>query len=417
MSKLAQLREQRNTQARAANAINNKYPADKRMPADEIVALDAILADIEAIDGEIAREQRTALLAGDDVKAQHETLLNAATKDPSKISDESKSLRSFLAGGVLNMEDEHRKRMMARQTADIRGAMSTTTPGEGGYTVSPEYVHSLESAMKLYGGMREVSTVIRTGTGAQMNFPTSDATSEEGEIVGQSVPVSGQDSGFGNVQLDVFKYSSKKIALPFELVQDSFIDIESYVQGLQGMRIGRITNRHHTVGTGVGQPKGIVPASVVGRIGATGQTVTITYDDLVELEHSVDPLYRSQPGVGWMMHDSTLKVLRKLKDNNGRPIFVPGYEQGNPGGAPDRLLGRPIYINQHMPVMAANAKSILFGQFSKYVIRDVMDLTIFRMTDSAFTLLGQIGFVAFMRCGGNLIDVGGAVQAYQNSAT
>jgi HK97 family phage major capsid protein len=109
--------------------------------------------------------------------------------------------------------------------------------------------------------------------------------------------------------------------------------------------------------------------------------------------------------------------VRKIKDSQGRPIFVPGYEQGNPGGAPDRLLGRPITIAQEMPAMAANAKSIAFGDFSKYIVREVMDLTMFRMTDSAFTLNGQVGFVAFNRQGGNLIDVGGAVKLYQNSAT
>ena len=119
-----------------------------------------------------------------------------------------------------------------------------------------------------------------------------------------------------------------------------------------------------------------------------------------------------------MMNDSSLKVLRKLKDSQGRPIFVPGYEQGNPGGAPDRLLNRPIFINQDMASMAANAKSIAFGAFKKYKIRRVMDLTIFRMTDSAFTRNGQIGFVAFQRMGGNLVDVSGStVKYYANSAT
>lgn len=67
--------------------------------------------------------------------------------------------------------------------------------------------------------------------------------------------------------------------------------------------------------------------------------------------------------------------------------------------------------------MAANAKSILFGDYKKYKIRDVMDLTLFRMTDSAFTLIGQVGFVAFMRSGGNLVDAGGAVKYYQNAAS
>lgn len=250
-----------------------------------------------------------------------------------------------------------------------------------------------------------------------MNFPTADATAEEGEIVGQNSAVTAGDTTFGNTTLDVYKYSSKKIALPFELLQDSFIDIEAYIQGLLAVRLGRITAKHFTVGTGSSQPHGIVVGSTAGVTGAAGTATSVSYDSLVDLEHSVDPAYRSAPGVGFMMHDSTVKALRKLKDTQNRPIFVPGYEQGNPGGAPDRLLGRPIYISQEMPAMAANAKSILFGDFSKYVIRNVMDLTLFRMTDSAFTLNGQVGFVAFMRAGGRLIDAGGAVKHYANGAS
>lgn len=419
MSKLAQLREQRNIAAKQANELSNKYPADQRMPAAEAEKLDAILAQVEAIDGDIAREARMAQLALDTPDAQHQAALNAATRNPANHGEESIALRAFLAGGVSNMAEGDRNRMLARQTADIRNAMSTSTNTEGGYTTAIEYQRSLEKAMKAYGGMRNVATTIRTGTGITMNFPTTDATAEIGEIVGQNGGVTGLDTVFGNTTLDVFKYSSKKIALPFELVQDSFIDIEAYVQELLAMRLGRITNLHQTTGDGSGKPFGIVPRAAVGKTGATGQTVTITYDDFIDLEHSVDPAYRGQPGVGYMMHDSSVKVVRKIKDGNNRPIFVPGYESDAMinGGAPDRLMGRPIYINQDMPVMTANAKSIAFGQLSKYVIRDVMDLTLFRMTDSAFTLLGQIGFVAFMRSGGNLIDAGGAVKTYQNSAT
>ncbi|CAD6536357.1 hypothetical protein LMG27952_03138 [Paraburkholderia hiiakae] len=417
--KLQQLRELRNSKAREANELNNKYPADQRMPAAEAERMDAILAEIEAIDGDIARENRRAQLASEDPAVQAAALLNAATRDPAQQGDEAKALRAFLAGGVANMADGDRARMLARQTPDIRNAMSTTTTTEGGFTVATEYQRSLEIAMKAYGGMRAVAHAIRTATGAAMNFPTTDPTAEVGEIVGQNAAVTGLDTTFGNIVLNVFKYSSKKIALPFELVQDSFIDIEAYIQGLLAMRLGRIQNTHFTTGNGTTQPNGLITAASTGRTGATGQTLTVVYDDLVELEHSVDPAYRSQPGVGYMMHDSSVKVIRKIKDSQGRPIFVPGYEADAMvnGGAPDRLMGRPIYINQDMPVMAANAESIAFGQLSKYVIRDVMDLTIFRMTDSAFTLNGQIGFVGFLRTGGNLIDVGGAVKTYANSAT
>jgi HK97 family phage major capsid protein len=419
MSKLAQLRAQRDAAAKQANELNNKYPADQRMPAPDAEKLDQVLAQVEAIDDEIAREQKMARMALDNPDAAHQAALNAATRESGKQGEEAKALRAFLAGGVTNMAEDDRKRMLARVTPDIRAAMSTTTQSEGGYTVSPEYYKQLEVAMKAFGGMRPVSSVFRTGSGATMNFPATDPTAEIGEIVGQNTGTSNLNTVFQNLSMDVYKFSSKSIALPFELVQDSFIDIEAYVQELLAMRLGRIPNQYFTNGTGSGQPRGLVTAAGIGKTGTTGQTGIVIYDDLVDLEHSVDPAYRSQPGVGYMMHDTSVKVVRKIKDGQGRPIFVPGYEGDAMvnGGAPDRLMGRPIYLNQDVPTMAANAKSILFGQHSKYKIRDVMDLTIFRMTDSAYTLNGQIGFVAFMRSGGNFIDVGGAVKSYQNSAT
>lgn len=420
-TKLQDLRTLRNTLALEANTINDKFAAGVAMPKADADAMDVVLNKIEALDVDLAREKRRGELALELPGAQHEAALNAATRTPGAHvgSEDTAAFRSFMLGGIANMSTEDRSRMMARQTPDIRNAMSTTTTTEGGFTVATEYQKSLEVLMKAYGGMRNVSTRIQTGSGATMNFPKTDPTAEIGEIVGQSVAVASGDTVFGNITMDTYKYSSKKIALPFELIQDTFIDIETYVQTILAMRLGRIQNTHFTAGTGTGQPFGLVPQTPVGKTGTTGQTVTVVYDDLVDLEHSVDPAYRNMPGVGYLMHDSSVKVLRKIKDTAGRPIFVPGYE-GNAviaGGAPDRLMGRPIYVNQDMAVMAANAKSILFGQFSKYVIRDVMDLTMFRMTDSAFTLLGQVGFVAFMRSGGNLIDAGGATRHYANSAT
>lgn len=421
MTKIQQLRAQRDAKAREANAINDKTPADKRMSAEDAGKLDAVLAEIESIDTEISRATKVMQLeASGNPQAEHELALDRATVEPAKqrSAAENAAMKAYLRGGLSALTDEQRKAMASRVNPDIRAAMSTTTTTEGGYTTALEYQRSIEQALKEYGGMREASSVFSTETGMQLQLPTADATGEVGEIVGQNAAVTTGETAFGLVTLDVYKYSSKKIALPFELIQDSFIDIEGYIREVLQMRLGRIQNTHFTAGTGTGQPRGVVTASAVGKTGATGQTLTVTYDDLVDLEHSVDPAYRKAPGVGFMMNDSSLKVIRKLKDSQGRPIFVPGYEQGNPGGAPDRLLNRPIFINQDVAAMAANAKSILFGAFKKYKIRDVMDLTLFRMTDSAFTLNGQVGFVAFMRTGGNLIDLSGAtVKHYANSAT
>ena len=417
MSKLAQLRERRNAKAQEAQALNAKFPADQRMPADEANKLDTLLAEIEAVDAEITRETRLANLAAEQTDNLLQRVRDDATRDPSKHSETSKALRAYLTGGVGALSEAQRAELHARVTPDIRAAMSTTTNSEGGFTVATEYMRGLEEAMKAYGGMLSVATLIQTASGAAMQFPTADATAEEGEIVGQNSAATGLDTTFGNTSLDVYKYSSKKIALPWELVQDSFIDIEAYIQGLLAVRLGRITNKHFTIGTGTGQPRGVVTGAALGKTGTTGQTLTVTYDDLVDLEHSVNRAYREGGRCRFMMADSSLKVVRKIKDGNQRPIFVPGYEQGNPGGAPDRLMGRPITINDDVAAMAASAKSILFGDFSKYVVRRVMDLTMFRMTDSAFTLNGQVGFVAFQRIGGNLIDAGGAVKYYANSAS
>lgn len=383
--------------------------------ADCQAKYDAAMADITAIDGEIRRHHDAMNAIGAGVTDADR---NRFTLEAAKQEGDNAALRAYLTGGLQALTpDQFQANAARRRQGDIQAAMSTGQGAEGGYTVAPEYQRQLLETMKAQGGIRSAATVFQTATGAQMMWPTADATAEEGEIVGQNAAVGSADTTFGQISMDVFKYSSKKIALPFELIQDSMFDIEAYIQSLLARRIGRISDKHFTLGSGTNQPRGLITAAAVGKAGATGQAASVTYEDLVDLEHSVDPVYRNSGRVGFMMHDQTLKQIRKIKDADGRPVFVPGYEQGNPGGAPDRLLNRPIFINQAMDAMKANAKSIAFGDFSKYMIREVMDLTLFRMTDSAFTLNGQVGFVAFNRQGGNLIDVGGAVKLYQNSAS
>lgn len=426
MKSIKALRERRDQLAHTLHNLVDKDKTPEWKPEFQ-AQYDQAMGELSSIDEQIKRHNDAMTLIAANAAQQGgiaDADLDRFTATPGAHGTETRALRAYLTGGLSNLQPEQLNQMRARQCGDIRNAMSMPqaamsagTPAEGGYTVATEYYRQLTEAMKAFGGIRSVATTLRTSTGAEMKFPAADATSEEGEQVGENVAVALGETGFSNIDLAVYKYSSKKIALPFELIQDSMFDLEGYIQSLLTMRIGRITAKRFTTGTGSNQPNGIVTASSAGKVGATGQTATITYDDLVDLEHSVDPAYRNGPGVGYMMHDSTLKVLRKIKDTEGRPIFVPGYDQGNPGGAPDRLLGRRIVISQEMASMAANAKSVLFGDFSRYVIREVMDLTLFRMADSNFILNGQIGFVAFNRQGGNLIDVGGAVKHYANSAT
>ncbi len=301
------------------------------------------------------------------------------------------------------------------QAVQIRNAMSTTTTTEGGYTVPSEIATMVIDKLKAYGGMRQVSTILSTSTGVAMNWPTSDGTSDVGAIVGQNTAVNAADITFGTIGLNPFYYTSNKIALPLELIQDSAIDVVQYVIDRLATRIARIQNTHFTTGGGTTVPDGVIPRSGTGKTGTTGQTLTVIYDDLVDLKHSVNSAYRAN--AKFMMNDLTVAVVSKLKDTTGRPIWTPGDAESIVNGTPDTLLGYPVVINDDMDVMAASAKSIAFGDFSKYTIRDVAGTTVIRrFDDSAFALSNQVGFCGWTRSGGNLLDTA-AVKVYVNSAT
>lgn len=393
------LRERKDELAKQANNMIANA-GDKVWSKEEAAAYDQMTDEIGRINAQIK-----AITEQADLDA--EKMIGEAAKNSKKTTTLHDAVALYLRKGM---------NLSAQELAMVQNAMSTTTGSEGGFTVPTEIATMVIDSLKAFGGMRSVANIIRSSAGNDWQYPASDGTSEVGEIVGQNAAATSLDITFSQVPLVTYKYSSKKIALPWELVQDSVIDIVAFVVNRLATRLGRITNTHFTVGTGSSQPFGIVTRAASGKVGTTGQTTTVIYDDLVDLEHSVDPAYRRN--AAYMMNDASVKAIRKIKDSQGRPIFVPGYEAGAVvnGGAPDTLMGRRIVVNQDVAVMAANAKSILFGDFSLYTIRDVMSAEVRRFDDSAFALNGQVGFCGWQRCGGNLLDTAG-VKYYANSAT
>lgn len=405
MKSIQALREQRSTRAQELHALLNDNPGDK-WNAGLQARYDQGMAEIEALDGEIDRHQ--ALLNKVAEEALDGQIHDAKAR---KIHDADKTTGRQLYSKWLRGGDNA---LSAEDWASIRATMSTTTGSEGGYAVQSDVAKTLIETLKAFGGMREVSTVIQTELGNPLSFPTTDGTAETGELIAENTTATAADPTFGTVALNAYKFSSKIVAVPFELLQDSQVDIEAFVNARLAERLGRATNTYFTTGTGTSQPRGVVTGASSGKVGTTGQTATVIYDDLIDLIHSVDPAYRASGRCRFMMADSSLKVIRKLKDSQNRPIFLPGYELNN--SMPDTILGYGVTINQDVAAMAANAKSILYGDYSKYIIRDVMAATLFRFTDSAYAKLGQVGFLMWMRSGGNLVDTS-AVKYYQNSAT
>lgn len=402
MSKTLQaLRERKQALAKDANQILAEK-GDQTWTKEDQAKYDGIMDELERVSSQISAHQR-------QLDAEADKFFNQGNQPGQRQGD----LVDAVAAVALYLR--HGNNVSAEQAVAIRNAMSTTTPAEGGYTVPAEVATMVIEALKAFGGMREVATVMSTDTGVAMNWPTSDGTAEEGEIVGENAAATAGDITFDTAAVNPFKYSSKKIALPAELIQDSAIDVVAFVVNRLATRLGRITNKHYTNGSGTGQPFGIVNRATSGKVGTTGQTLTVIYDDLADLFYSVNRAYRTR--AAWNMADSSMKVVRKIKDTTGRPIFTPGYEMGITQDQPDLLMGKPIAINDDVPAMAANAKSILFGDHSQYMIRDVNgSYSIRRFDDSAFALNGQVGFCGWMRTGGNLLDTA-AVKYYQNSAT
>ena len=330
-------------------------------------------------------------------------------------------------GGLDIYLRKHPRDWSAEDAKQVRNAMSTTTGSQGGFAPAPMVTAEYVDTIKGYGWMRQVARQITTATGVDLSFPVSDGGSEFGETMGQNASATDLDPSFQSRAVPVYKVGSKVFGVPIELLQDTQLDLVAFIFARARSRIGRTQNLQFTVGSGTGEPTGLATAAGVGKVGTTGQTTTIVYDDLVDLADSVDEAALGMPdkqGVepvaepGWMMSQTMRKVVRKVKDSSGRPIWTPTFddEPSDVGVSKGRLLGHPVYINNDMPVPAANAKSLAFGNLGSYLVRDALELVIFRMDDSAFSLKGQIGFLGVARAGGNLLDTA-AVKLYQHSAT
>ena len=287
------------------------------------------------------------------------------------------------------------------QTFQPMNALSAYGGPAGGYTVPAGFVASLERAMLAYGGMLQTSDVMITPDGRSMPWPTSDDTSNEGALIGESQESEEQDVAFGQVTFDAYKLTSKLVKVPFELLEDSALNIGEELGAILGERIGRTANRLWTTGTGDAQPYGIVPQATLGKTAAN--STAISFDELIELVHSVDPAYRSPGmGAGFMMHDSVVEVIRKLKDGNGDYIWQDSVQAGQP----DRLLGYPVTINQNMSdSLTSGEKVVLFGQLNKYKIRQVGQIRLVTLNER-FAEYDQVGFLAFHRIDGCLLDAG-----------
>jgi len=394
------------TEARAA-LDEIKGNTDDSRAAELEARHDTILAEFDKTEALIERERKVAALEaraeeqraaqrpipGDaearaqDVQGKPEyrdafVALARAGFDPQEISPE---LRAVLKAGVTELRAQ------------------TTTVGAGGYTVPTDLANAVDKTLKAWGPMynEDICTVITTSSGNPLDFPKIDDTAVAVAQHSEAAAMTddgGVDATFTKLTLGAFAYDTEWVQISMELLQDSAINIEQFLGELLGERLARRVNSELTVGDGTGDPLGIVAASTLG-VTAVSQTA-VTFDELLDLYHSVDPAYRASPKARWMFNDTTLKAIRKLKGGDGQYIWQMGDVRT---GAPGTLFDKPYSVNQACVNGATGTKPIVFGDFGKYYVRKVGAPVIGVRREYYWPNIGLAGVV---RLDGDLIQTG-----------
>ena len=361
MSKVLELKEKRAKAWEAAKAfLDSKQGSNGLMSAEDAATYDRMETEVVDLGKEIERLERQAVIDAELAKASSAPITN---KPNAQISRETKKGRAT---------DEYRRafwdNMRNRNSYEIQNALSIGTDSEGGYLCPEEYEKKLVEALEDEVFFRSLATVIRT---------------------------SESDDSCGQTSIGAHKLATM-IKVSDELLNDSVFNIEQYISKEFGRRIGTKEEEAFFVGDGTGKPIGIFNKTGGAETGVTAATTGITFDDVMDLYYSLRAPYRNK--ATWILNDSTVKAIRKLKDGNGNYIWQPSVREGEP----DRILNRPYRTSIYVPELAAGSRVMAFGDFSYYWIADRQGRS-FKRLNELYATTGQVGFLASERVDGKLI--------------
>lgn len=386
MSKVLELREKRAKAWEAAKAfLESKRGADGMMSAEDTASYDKMEADVVNLGKEIDRLERQAAIDAELNKPTSTPITNKPSGNP---NGEEKRGRA---------SDKYRNTfwnaMRRKNFYDVENALQVGTDSEGGYLVPDEFENTLVEALEEENFFRSIATVIQTSSGDRKipvvaSKGTANWIDEEGAF-------QESDDAFGQVSISAYKVATM-LKISDELLNDSAFNLEAYISKEFGRRIGSKEEEAFFTGDGKGKPTGIFNATGGAADGTTTTTANITFDDVMDLFYSVKSPYRKK--AVWVLNDTTVKALRKLKDNNGNYIWQPSVQAGQP----DMILNRPYHTSSYVPELAAGAKVMAFGDFSYYWIADRQGRS-FKRLNELFAATGQVGFLASQRVDGKLI--------------
>lgn len=386
MSKVLELREKRAKAWEAAKAfLDSKRGNDGLLSGADTATYEKMEKDVVDLGKEIDRLERAAAI---DLELSSPTSKPIANKPNNYPQGEEKTGRAA---------DQYRRTfwnaMCQKNFYDVENALQVGTDSEGGYLVPDEFEQTLVDALEEENFFRNIATVIQTSSGDR-KIPVVASKGEAAWIDEEGAFVE-SDETFGQVSIGAYKVGTM-IKVSDELLNDSAFNLEAYISKEFGRRIGSKEEEAFFVGNGTGKPTGIFNAAGGASDGTKTSTAVISFDDVMDLFYSVKSPYRKK--AVWVLNDTTVKALRKLKDNNGNYIWQPSVQAGQP----DMILNHPYHTSAFVPEIAAGKKVMAFGDFSYYWIADRQGRS-FKRLNELYAANGQVGFLASQRVDGKLI--------------
>lgn len=181
-------------------------------------------------------------------------------------------------------------------------------------------------------------------------------------------------------------------------------NISGFIRGRLAYKFAVPEEQAFLTGTGVNQPLGVMTESDAGinsdrDVSGVNTTTAIKADTLIDVVHNQKAQYRKDGS--WIWHRDAVKRIRKLKDGEGSYIWQPGLAQG----APDVLLGYPVYESEYMNNTFTSGLLVgIFGDFGQYWIADSLNFDLV-IAQERWIDTNQLGFVARLETDGMPIDM------------
>ena len=318
--------------------------------------------------------------------------------------------RMFLVGkrGERNGDGSQ---LILRGHYEHRDMGTGTGSGPFGSTLAPAgFFGQVVAGMKAVDGIFAACRWIPTERGGKFAIPTIDDTSATAVQVTENSQSTAVDiATISAAEYDENPYwRSGVVKLSINLVQDSAVDLESlfaeafsirFARGIGASFITTLLSGATVGATAAGDPNAGSPSGVT----------QIGYPDLIALVDSLDSAYTEAPNAGWLMRRATLNKIAQLTDQQGRPLDLIHFK------GTYYLLGWPVRISPSMPAIAASAKTVAFGDLSRFIAVHVGDSFETRRYTERFIDFGQFGVEAFWRVRGALADTAAIVVLQQHS--